>query len=355
MDTKKLLDLYTDFLICSTGLVTATGLSLIVDKEVSHDQITRMLSKDDYTNIDLWKDVKPLVRKLASTSDIGFLIIDDTIEEKPYTDMNELINYHYSHSKHMHVKGINILSALIRYGEIALPIDYHLIKKDVGYIDKDDKTRYKSSINKNEVAKSFIQNAISHRIKFEYVLSDIWFSSANNMSYVNSKNKYFIFGCKSNRLIRFNKVWHKLNELPLTDGQIINCYIKDVDFPVAITKKVFTNEDLSTGALYLISNNLELSGYDMYQIYQKRWIIEEFHKSIKQNASLAKSPTKTIRTQSNHVFCTMLAFIKLERLKLKTNMNHFAIKTKLYINATKTAIAELTKLRMTQNMHLQIC
>ncbi|MFN8789417.1 MAG: hypothetical protein ACK5XF_08735, partial [Neisseriaceae bacterium] len=68
----------------------------------------------------------------------------------------------------------------------------------------------------------------SHRIKFEYLLSDIWFSSADNMNYVNSKGKYFIFGCKSNRLIRFNKVWHKLNELPLTDGQVIQCYIKDV-------------------------------------------------------------------------------------------------------------------------------
>ena len=355
MDNKILLDLYTDFLICSTGLVTATGLSSIVDKEVSHDQVTRMLSKEEYSNCNLWKDVKPLVRKLETTSDIGFLIIDDTIEEKPYTDMNELINYHYSHSKHRHVKGINILSALIRYGEIALPIDYHLVKKDIEYIDKDNNLKHKSSINKNEVAKSFIQNAISHSIKFEYVLADIWFSSSDNMSYVNSKNRYFIFGCKSNRLIRFNKVWHKLNELPLADGQVITCYIKDVDFPVAITKKVFTNEDLSTGELYLISNNLGLSGDDIYTIYQKRWIIEEFHKSIKQNASLAKSPTKTIRTQSNHIFCTMLAFIKLEALKLKTNLNHFAIKTKLYINATKSAIAELTKLRMTQNMHLQPC
>ena len=51
----------------------------------------------------------------------------------------------------------------------------------------------------------------------------------------------------------------------------------------------------------------------------------------------------------------MLAFIKFESLKLKTNMNHFAIKTKLYINATKSAITELTKLRMTQNMNLNVC
>lgn len=352
---NKIMDLYTDFLICSTGLTTATALSTIVDNDVSHDQITRMLSKKDYTSKDLWRDVKSLVRKLETTTDTGYFIIDDTIEEKPSTDLSELMSYHYSHSKHRHIKGMNILSGLIRYGEVALPIDYHLVKKDIEYIDKDNKIKHKSSINKNEVAKSFIQNAISHRVKFEYVLADIWFSSSDNMNYVHSKNRYFVFGCKSNRLVRFNKLWHKLNEIPLTDGQLIHCYIKDVNFPVVITKKVFTNEDLSTGELYIISNNLDISGEDIYKIYQKRWIIEEFHKSIKQNASLAKSPTKTIRTQSNHVFCSMLAFVKLECLRLKTNMNHFAIKTKLYINATRNAINELHKLRFTQNMHPKIC
>ena len=93
----------------------------------------------------------------------------------------------------------------------------------------------------------------------------------------------------------------------------------------------------------------------IYKTYQKRWAIEEFHKSIKQNASLAKSPTKTVKTQSNHIFCSMLAFIKLETLRLKTNMNHFAIKSKLYINAVKSALNELTKLRLTQNIQSTIC
>ena len=356
MKNKNLLiDLYTDFLICTSGLATATGLSSILDNEISHDKITKMLNTSNGNGKQLWQEVKPLVRKLEKTSDIGFLILDDTIEEKPYTDINEIVNYHYSHSKHRTVKGINILSTLIRYGEVSLPVDYHIIKKTVQYTDKNNKIRFKSEINKNEVAREFITKAVANQIKFEYVLADIWFSSAENMKYVESKNKYFMFGCKANRMVRNKKVWHQLNELPLTDGQVIHCYIKDVNFPVAITKKVFINEDLSTGELYLISNNLNLSGTAMYEIYQKRWIIEEFHKSIKQNASLAKSPTKTVKTQSNHIFCTMLSFIKLETLKLKTNMNHFAIKSKLYINATKAALGELTKLRMTQNMHTQIC
>lgn len=42
-------------------------------------------------------------------------------------------------------------------------------------------------------------------------------------------------------------------------------------------------------------------------------------------------------------------------LKLKTSMNHFAIKSKLYINVTRIVLAELAKFRMTQNMHMSIC
>ncbi|CAM9436294.1 unnamed protein product, partial [Choristocarpus tenellus] len=59
-----------------------------------------------------------------------------------------------------------------------------------------------------------------------------------------------------------------------------------------LIKKVFTNEDGSTGIIYLASNDIEHESDYLYQIYQKRWSIEEYHKSIKENASLAKSPTK---------------------------------------------------------------
>ncbi|MDN3508423.1 MAG: hypothetical protein P0S93_00055 [Candidatus Neptunochlamydia sp.] len=37
----------------------------------------------------------------------GVLIIDDTIEEKTYTDENEIICWHFSHAKGRCIKGIN--------------------------------------------------------------------------------------------------------------------------------------------------------------------------------------------------------------------------------------------------------
>jgi hypothetical protein len=62
--------------------------------------------------------LKPLVRELEDEGS-GVLIIDDTIEEKPYTDESELICWHYDHSKGRNVKGINLLSTLSIRWEIS--------------------------------------------------------------------------------------------------------------------------------------------------------------------------------------------------------------------------------------------
>jgi len=79
-------------------------------------------------------------------------------------------------------------------------------------------------------------------------------------------------------------------------------------------RQIFTNKDGSTGILYLISNDLDLTATKIETIYQKRWKVEVFHKNIKSNTALAKSPTSTIRTQSNHIFMSIYASAKLEIL-----------------------------------------
>ena len=80
MDKEKL-ELYTDYLISTFGYATATGLSRMVEGQVSHDQITRFLSQETYTSKDLWLQVKSTVRQVEREE--GVLIFDDTIQEKP--------------------------------------------------------------------------------------------------------------------------------------------------------------------------------------------------------------------------------------------------------------------------------
>lgn len=94
MNVNNLLDLYTDYLLVNPSYSTATGLSRVTCNKVSHDQITRLLSGriDSRT---LWEYVKPMCHEIRSSD--GLLIIDDSIEPKPYTKQSPLINWHYDH------------------------------------------------------------------------------------------------------------------------------------------------------------------------------------------------------------------------------------------------------------------
>jgi hypothetical protein len=89
---KDDLDLYTDYLLSTFGAATATGLSAMVEGEVSHDRVTRFLSGQDFTSKDLWQHVKPVVRSVENSD--GVLIFDDTIQEKAWTDESELMCWH---------------------------------------------------------------------------------------------------------------------------------------------------------------------------------------------------------------------------------------------------------------------
>jgi hypothetical protein len=84
-------------LLSSFGQRTATGLSSLLDGELSHDQVTRFLNRHDYNSKILWLYVNKAMREVERED--GVLIFDDTIQEKPYTDENELVCWHFDHTK----------------------------------------------------------------------------------------------------------------------------------------------------------------------------------------------------------------------------------------------------------------
>jgi hypothetical protein len=86
---------------------------------------------------------------------------------------------------------------------------------------------------------------------------------------------------------------------------------------VLLIRRIFTNKDGSTGCLNLVCSDLRCDGEQAATLYQKRWNGEVFHKSLKSNAALGKSPTAT--TQANHVFMTIFAVFKLECLNTAQN------------------------------------
>jgi len=350
---RDILDLYSDYLLYSSGQTTATGLSEILEGDISHDKLTRFLTTELFDERTLWKKVKKIVR--AYEAEDACLIYDDTIVEKPYMDENDIICWHFDHKENMPVKGINLLSAFYhseKSGQTArLPTGYRVIAKTEVYTDeKSGEMKRRSPATKNEMMQEMIKRHIQNQVKFKYVLADSWYSSAENMRFIAKRKKVFIFELKENRLAADSEskkkqgAFERLEQLEIPEEKPVKAWIKDLKFPVTVFKQVFTNKDGTSGQRFLVSNDLTLTDEQFRTLYKKRWGVEEYHKSLKQNASIGSSPAHTERTQGNHVFAAIFAYVKLEMLKQATNLNHFAMKTKIYMASMMTAKAAFQEL-----------
>ena len=341
------LELYTDYLLSSFGATTATGLSAMVQGDVSHDRITRFLSRQDYTSKDLWRQVKAMVREVQDVQ--GVLIFDDTIQEKAWTDESDLICWHYDHCSGRTVKGINLLNALYHCNGRSIPVAFELVQKPLQCDMATRQVKRKSEKTKNEMMRQMIHACLQNALQFHFVLMDSWFSSEENFDFITSRGKHFIAALKDNRLVALSQEdWKKkrfvrVDELQFPEQGAVQGWLKGSARAVRLVRQVFKNQDSSTGTLHLVCSDLTCDYDAITTTYKKRWQVEVFHKSLKSNAGMAKSPTQTLRTQSNHVFMAIYAVFKLECLSVKSKINPFALRFKLLINATRSAFDQLQK------------
>lgn len=348
----QLLDLYTDYLIGSFGPITATGLSEATDGTISHDKITRLLKTPDNQGLclSLYKQSKVLLKELQS--DDGVLVIDDTFIQKPHTDDNEIVCCYWDHSQSRYIKGINLLSVLYQNAEVSLPLLAQIISKKEVYTDtKTGRQRRRSSITKNEYMRTMLKQIATLRLGYSTVVADVWFASKENMCFIAEElRKRFVLPIKSNRKIalsakdRSKGIYQSVSTLEIVENTPLRVYLEGIDFPVLLLKQVFTDGN-AVGVLYLVSNDTRLTAQAMHRLYHRRWKIECYHKSLKQNLGISRSPTRTVQTQRNHIFACLCAFIKLEVLQRKTARSSFALKQKLYLKALCCALDELRSLK----------
>lgn len=363
MKAPQIMDLYSDFLMTSPNIVSALLLENVLDKAYSHDSITRMLAQHELDQKEYWGKIKKTVRQIESAED-GTICIDDTIEEKPHSEENELIAWHHDHSKKgvdKMVKGIQILTftyvSEARNLAIKLPVGFDLVRKDVKTIDsKTQKEQRKSSVSKNELLQKRLKIlAHTNNVQFKYVCWDKWFSSADNMRFVVLDiKKHFVCPLKSNRNISFDldmdkktskKEWVSVEQANLEPNRIYEVCLKEVPFKLHLTKKVFHNLNGSVGVQYLVTSDTDLTIDEIDAKYKKRWSSEELHRSLKQNTGLEKLPAKVENSQANHIFASMIAQVKLEGLKMCTKQHHYSLKRSVLVQSLKNAWAEIQKLK----------
>jgi hypothetical protein len=276
---KADLELYTDYLISTFGAATATGLSTMLEGDVSHDRITRFLAEREYTSRDLWRQVKSTVRQIER--DEGVLIFDDTIQEKAWTDENDVMCWHYDHCSGRSVRGINLLNALYHSEDVSIPVAFELVRKPLQFCDVQTRQMKRASeVTKNELMRSMIGTCVNNALKFRYVLMDSWFAATENFDFIVKKKKHFIAALKDNRLVALSEADKKqgrfvrIDTLELADKQAVRGLLKGYAHEVLLVRPVFTNKDGSTGVLNLVCSDLTCDGGAATAIYQKRWQVE---------------------------------------------------------------------------------
>ena len=354
MKQHELVDLYTEYLLCQNSQASATMCSSMLENIVKHDSFSRMLKVGVYGSKYVWHKSKGILNNCGKG--LKILSIDNTITHKPDSHVNEVVNWFYDHSVGKAVKGINLISALVHTEKADIPVGFEVQTKELFVVapNKQGKESFKrkARYSINELSRKLILKTIKNVTSFDYIVADRYFASKDNLKFFNKHKLTYVIGITSNRLVAKSKSdamagnYCRLDELELLEHKPVKVYLKDINYSLVVTRQVFKNGDKSTGEIYLITNDLSLTSNHIEDIYQKRWNIETYHRSIKQNASLTKSPTSIATTQLNHIGLSIGAFCELEKLKLASKKNHYVLKRKMLIAANQASLKEIRRMKM---------
>jgi hypothetical protein len=353
---QKLQDIYINFALSSFGKIEMTKLSKLTGS--SHDVFTKHLLLNSSLDDDkrLWGSIKPFLRDYEN-KESGCILIDDMLMHKPWTKVNDIICWHYDHVSQRMEKGILMLN--FHYTDatgISIPLGYEIITKtEDKWSEEYQKNVKKSLYSKNEIMQDKLHILhFNNEVKYKYILFDKWFASTKNLVFIEETlNKKFVCPIKSNRKIALtieeknNGKYVNISTIDIEDGSSRLIYLEGYEKPLRLIKQVVKNgDDGESIYLYLVTNDINLSFDEVLEIYKRRWKIEEYHKSLKQNLHIEHSPTKVETSQRNHIYLAVCGFIKLEKLRLNYKMNHFAIKEKIYIEALRSAYQKVQELQV---------
>jgi hypothetical protein len=223
---------------------------------------------------------------------------------------------------------------------VNVPVGVEFVTKPIITVNAKGRQVRKSRESKNTLFRKMVGHGLNN-LDVKHVLADSWFGNSPNMKFIVEQGRSFIFALRSNRKValsledRQNGRYTSISSMRL-EGRSQVVYFEQLDFPVVITCRIFKNGD-DTAALYLVSDDLNLNSDRMAAIYQKRWKVEEYHRSVKSNTCFAKSPTRTATAQKGHFIASIAAYNKFELLKMRKDRNHFALKRYINIVAIRQA------------------
>ena len=119
---------YCQYLLSSQINYTITNLAEHLE-QISHDAINYYLKREKLTPRLLWENVKDIIEGDAN----GYIIFDDSVLDKRYSQEIEIVRRQYSGNEHGVVKGIGVVSCVYVNPQVKRfwVVDYRIFNPDV--------------------------------------------------------------------------------------------------------------------------------------------------------------------------------------------------------------------------------
>jgi Transposase DDE domain len=293
-------NLYTLFLLAEPKYVSCIRLAEVLG-DLSHDSVNRFLLREHYTPEDLFNEVKGELNLEGGTASV-----DDSVIDKPYSnpEKTSLVGYFWSGKHKRSVKGINLIT--LYYTDIvgnSYPVSYRIYDKS------EDKT-------KNDYFLEMVREVQTWGLKPTWVTGDSWYASQENLKFLRNEGVGFLFGIANNRRVSEEKGKEsQVQTFEIPDSGLV-VYLKEFGWV-----KVF-RQDFKHEARYYISylpdleNLKQLSCHDFKQVHDRHWLIESFHRVIKQVCNIERFQVRDQQAIRNHFFCSLRAFSKLQTMRI---------------------------------------
>ncbi len=300
---------YIQYLISTPVNYTCTHLADHLEG-TSHDAINDYLRRGRVTARDLWALAEPLITNRAA----AYLIVDDSVQEKPHSRAMELVKRQYSGNAHGLVKGIGIVNLVHSAGAEYYPIDFRVYAPHV------------DGLTKNDHFRDLLRRAYGEKeIRAGTILFDSWYAAADNLKFIHRLNKVFVTTLKENRLVSLKPGdgYFHLQDLEWTPEQLregMAVKLKEVPFKVQLFKVVASNGDIDR-----VITNRSPGSIDTQVVQREnkvRWMIERLHRELKQLTGIEKCQCRKQRAQRTHIACCYQAWfsLKVRAKKIKTTL-----------------------------------
>ncbi len=319
---------YVEYLLSTPFNYTCTNMA-DHKSNLSHDVVSDFLRRERFTSADLWTIVQPYLDDLDS----GSIIVDDSVQDKRYSNFIELVKKQYSGNEHGTVKGIGLVNFIHSAGNDrdCWPIEYRIYHPET-----DGKT-------KNDHFEDMFLGLASHKqLKTRRILFDTWYASVGNLKLIHRHGWTFFTTLKSNRLVSVdrNRGYEHLNALffnqqTLATGLLVK--LKEVPFQVKLFKLVAPNGDID----WVITNDLGVSvnRFVAELANDNRWQIETFHRSFKQLTGSERCQCRKARSQRNHLGCCYQAWVALQVKAKQVGRTIYQLRTSLFADYLRHELA----------------